>query len=393
MLTGICTLFAACSEQEENESLINTAIEGEETVDVSLSLSLSPEVYLNGNTDYQPMATRAGETDPDKVLSLIHNTYRCLVLKEINSQWYVERLADMKLTNGGFGSVKVTATTKFNDLQLTLQPGHYKILAVLNPYYGLWNPGLVPGAIVKNETDTITHAYTYLFQPSYSYGNHGKREVGAEIFAGTAEFEVVKTSDLHTDPINGNTTISFTRKVTNMRFLLKDNGDKTDNSTNFILTSYLMLATLKATQPGAVFCDGLDCWGKAYYNRQKSTTELEICLWAEPNWKTAFNGSQYHMTGHDATVYSPYVYTDNEQSIPYQIKEFQIYGQSGEFTYIYRQPIENLTLVNNTIQQLVFQATDEVAPKPSSKGEVTLQHLENEDSMDLFDDYYEHNIK
>lgn len=393
MLTGICTLFAACSEQEENESLINTAIEGEETVDVSLSLSLSPEVYLNGNTDYQPMATRAGETDPDKVLSLIHNTYKCLVLKEISSQWYVERLAEMELTNEKGKRVSVTLNTKFNDLQLTLQPGHYKILAVLNPNYGLWNPGLVPGAIVKNETDTITHAYTYFFQPSHDYGNYGKREVGAEIFAGTAEFEVVKTSDLHTDPINGNTTISFTRKVMNMRFLLKDNGNREANSTNFILTSYLMFAALKATQPNTAFCDGLDCWGKAYYNRQKATTELEVCLWTDPGWRISNNSSQYQMTGHGATVYSPYVYTDDEKPLSYQIDSLIIFGQSENYTYAYRQPIENLTLINNTIRQLVFQATDEVDDTSSWPGEVTLQHLENEDSMDLFDDYYEHNIK
>lgn len=396
MLTGICTLLSACSEQEENESLINSAIQAEEAVDVSLNLSLSPEVYLNGNTEYQPMSTRAGkateEVDPNKILTIVQKFYKCLVLKKINEQWYVERLVNLKLTNTEEDEVNVTLNTKFNDLQLTLQPGYYRLLAVLNPNVAVWNRGLVPGAIVKNQADTITHAYTYYFQTSSNYGNKGKREVGAEIFAGTAEFEVVKTSDLHSTPINGNTKILFTRKVMNMRILLKDNGTGEDG-TNFIDTGYLMSASLKATQPETAFCDGLDCWGKAYYNRQKATTELEVRLWTDPGWRISNNNSRYQMTGHGATVYSPYVYTDDEQSLSYQVDSLIIHGQSGNFTYAYRQPIKNLTLINNTIQQLVFQATDKVDDSTFWPGEVTMEHLGNEDSMDLFDDYYEHTIQ
>ena len=380
---GIGTLFWACSEQEENESLINSAIKGEETVDVNIGLSLSPEVYLNGSTDYQPMSTRAGE----KVLAIFQNRYNCLVMKEINNTWYVDTLMKPFLTDAGiWDRVYYTANTKFKDLQLTLRPGHYKILAVLNPESGTWNPGLVPGAIVKNQEDSITHAYTYYFEPTSNFGNKGKRQVTSEIFAGTADFEVAKTNDLHSNPINGNIKIHFTRKVMNMRLLLKDNGNKDENSTNFIKTSYKFVASLKATNSG-IFCDGLDCWGKAYYNRPKPTTELEIC-----SWRIASNNSQYHMTAHNATVYSPYVYTDDEQPISYQIDSLHIAGQSGNYSYVYRQPIKNLTLINNTIQQVVFQATDEVAPKPSSRGEVTLEHLESEDSMELFDDYYENTL-
>lgn len=390
MLTGICTLFAACSEQEENESLINSAIQGEEAVDVNISLSLSPEVYLNVNTDYQPMSTRAGETDPNKILSLIDYTYKCLVLKEIDNQWYVERLEDMEWTDPTEDYVGITANTKFNDLQLTLRPGHYKILAVLNPQAGVWNPGLVPGAIVKNESDTITHAYTYFFQRSSDYSNQDMRQVGAEIFAGTAEFEVVKTSDLHTGPINGNTTISFTRKVMNMRYLLKDNG--TEGPPNFVKTQYTVFATLKATQSNEVFCDGLDCWGEAYYNRQNPTTELEICMCITGVWRRSITNELYQMTSHNATIYSPFVYTDDKRPVSYQMEKLKVYGQAGEFFYVYPNIIEDLKLTNNTIQQIVLLATDEIEEVPSYRGKVTLEHLKDEDSMDLFDKYYENTL-
>lgn len=390
MLTGICTLFPACSEQEEIESLMDSTGKAEETVDVTLGLSLSPEVYLNGNTDYQPMSTRAGEAaeEPDKVLSIIQNIYKCLVLKEIGNQWYVDRLVNLKLTDQRKTKIGVTATTKFNDLHLTLQPGHYKILAVLNPETGTWNPGLVPGAIVKNEADTITHAYTYYFEMSYDYGNRGKRQIAYEIFSGTADFTVEKTSDLHTDPINGNRTISFTRRVMNIRYLLKDNGMQ--NSTNFISTPYTVYATLKATEE-ANFCDGLDCWGKAYYNRQKPTRVLDMQTTLWTTWRTADNNSRYLMISRNATVYSPFVFTDDEQPVPYQM-EVIISGQSGNFSYIYRQPIEHLTLTNNTMQQIVFQATEDVDDTSYWPGIVTLEHLESEDSMYLFDKYYENSL-
>lgn len=160
MLVCIFILLLACSEPDENDSLINRNIMGKDKVNVSLSLSL-PEMQLEGNTDYRPMSSRAA----GNIRSIIANSYKCLVIKEIGDKWYVDTLTQRKLTTAGtYAQVSITDDTRFNDLQLTLRPGHYRVLVVLNPRSTVWNPNLIPGAIVKGAADTIAHAYTYSYQ-------------------------------------------------------------------------------------------------------------------------------------------------------------------------------------------------------------------------------------
>lgn len=84
ILVCIFSLLLACSEPDENDSLINRNIMGKDKVNVSLSLSL-PEMQLEGNTDYRPMSSRA----TGNIRSIIANSYKCLVIKEIgdNGMW------------------------------------------------------------------------------------------------------------------------------------------------------------------------------------------------------------------------------------------------------------------------------------------------------------------
>ncbi len=265
---------------------------------------------------------------------------------------------------------------------------------MLNPQNGKWNPNLIPGAIVKGEADTVAHAYTYNFQTDKIYANYGKRQVSREIYAGTADFTVKKTTDLHSDPIDGNTHITFTRKVMQMRFLLKDEESE-KNQFNFKTTQHTVFATLATTQPEIPFCDGLDCWGNAYYKQQNPTTEIELCTCIDPSWRTAQNNRQYKMISSHVTIYSPFLFTDNAQPIPFLLKNLKVIGQSGSdgFIYIYPSVIQNLTLKNNTIQQFSFQTTDMVDEEVASPQlQVTLDYLEEESSQLLFDSYYECNI-
>lgn len=393
MLVGICILFPACSDQEENEGLLNNTFKEDNTVDVNFSLSLLPTMNVEGNTNYRPMSTRA-EGDIQVVLK---NQYYCLIMKEIDNIWYVDTLVKKNLTTGGaWTEIKVrdTLATNLPDLQLTLRPGHYRLLVVLNPGSGAWNPGLVPGAVVKNGTDTVACAYTYKFQESTNYANFGKREVPKDIFAGTTEFTIKKTSDLHSNPVNGNTHITFYRKVMQMRFLLKDHPSP-QQKYNFSETAHTVHATLKATQPDKPFCDGLDCWGDAYYNHRQPTTEMEICTDLGGAWQDSKINTRYKMYANSATVRSPFIYTDETTTVPYQVDSIKISGQSGVggFVYIYTEPIRNLILKNNTIQQWVFQTTDQadeeiVAPEK----QVTLEYLEDESLLDLFPSNFEYNI-
>lgn len=393
MLVGLCILFSACSDQEENERLLNNTFGEDNTVDVNFSLSFIPTMNIQGNTDYRPMSTRAEGT----IESLLSNEYYCLVMKEIDNIWYVDTLVKKNLTEGSrwdVVEVRDTLATNFQDLQLTLRPGHYRLLVVLNPTAGLWNPALVPGAVVKNGTDTVACAYTYKFQQDPYFANLGKREVSKDMFAGITEFTIKKTSDLHSDPVNGNTHITFYRKVMQMRFLLKDNPSP-QNQFNFKDTQHTVSATLKATQPDKPFCDGLDCWGDAYYNHQQPTTEIEICTDLDPNWRDSKINTRYKMYSSHATVRSPFIYTDETSTVPYEVNNLKVFGQSGQggFVYIYTEPIQNLILINNTIQQWVFQTTDQVDGEiVAPQLQVTLEYLKEESSLDLFPTNFEYNI-
>ncbi len=398
MLCGICILLLACSEQEENNSLVNNAIMEKDKMDVCLTLSSIPTLEIEGNTDYRPMSTRA---DGD-IKALIENVYKCLVMKEIDGVWYVDTLTERKLLEHpkegeiinkvSSEYVGVKDGMEFTPLRLTLRPGHYRVLAVLNPRSGNWNPALVPGAVVKGEADTVAYAYTYNYQKG-NYTNEGRREVHDEIFAGSAEFTVKKTSDLHSTPINGNTHIIFHRKVMRMRFLLKNHDSPNFNFSN---TAHTVYATLKATDPKKVFCDGLDCWGDAYYNQQQPTTEIPMSTDLDLNWRlSVINKEEYKMSSHHVTVLSPFVYTDSTTTVPYLIDEIKITGQSGGsgFIYFYLSQIPDLILKDNTIQQIVFQTTDQVLGGGYGKEwEIALEYLKEESSEKLFEPYYECNI-
>lgn len=386
MLVSIFILLLACSERDENDSLINSSIMGEDKVEVNLSLSL-PGMQIDGNTDYRPMSTRQTE---ENVLTIVSNSYKCVVLKEIGTTWYVDSIVDRQLTSAGkWAILNVTKDTQWNDLKLTLRPGRYHVLAVLNPGAVDWNKDLVPGMVVKNGTDTVPHAYKYYYEFG-GYPNYGKRYVGREIFAGTADFVVKKTPDLHSEPVNGNTHITFVRKVMRMRFLLKDEASPINNF-NFKDTQYYLSYKLK-TGSDTPFCDGLDCWGNPYYNQQAPTTVLDLYTCLRDDWQESKIGTRYKMALARATVYSPFVFTDSlAPQLPYMVDEIIIAGQSGDPLYPYPNPIPDLTLTNSTIQQFVFRLTDKVTEDSKYQQYIALEYLKEESSRDLFDDNFECN--
>lgn len=383
MLAGICILLLACSEREDNDSLINNSIMGKDKVTVNLSLSSIPEIQIDGNTDYRPASRAAGD-----IRSIIANNYQCLVMKEIGSKWYVDTLTMRKLTGSGpvmpydRTEINVKENTSFNALQLTLRPGHYRVLVVLNSRFLNWNSKLVPGAVVKGEADTIAHAYTYYYIDKVRF-------VRYEIFAGTAEFTIEKTSDLHSASINGDTEIAFSRKVMQMRYLLKDHLSE-PGGYNFSDTPHRVYATLKATGD-TPFCDGLDCWGNAYYNQANPTLELQMCTDLAAPWQKAETGGQYKIISNQVTRYSPFIFADETKEVLYKLDDIRIAGQSGTDGYIYeyRHPIPNLIVTNNTIQPIVFQTTNETDKESSSPQTlVILEYLEEESSKETFANYF-----
>ena len=388
MLISICFLLSACSEREEFESLVNRGIEEEEEVDVHLSLSSIPAISIEGDTDYRPMNTRA----EGEIRSIIDNTYNCLVMKEIDSKWYVDTLLQQTLTSEGqWATIKVKEGMDFKDIQLTLRPGHYRVLAVLNPQSTHWNPDLVPGALVKGDglKDTVAYAYTYFFATSSDHMNKGKRQVLKEVFSGIADFTVEKTSDVHSNPVNGDAHITLARKVMQIHFLLKDTI--TSGGLNFTETQYTVMATLKTTNEKAYFCDGVTCFGDPYYIQGGQTAEMDVCMSLFGQWrKSETRDARYLMSSYHTTIHSPFIFADERLTVPFQIENVKIYGQSGMPIYIYPQPITDLMVKNDTIQQIVFQNTDKVIGGNPIK--ITLEYLPDESALQLFGPYYECNI-
>lgn len=403
ILACICILLPACSEQEDYDRLIGGPLVDKDQVNVRLTLSSIPEIHIDGSTDYRPASTRA-DNQAEAPCALIENKYKCLVIKEIGTKWYVDTVMDLTLMNGSASSVKVTENTKFKDIELTLRPGHYRALAVLNLKAAKWNNNLVPGTVVKGEADTVAHAYTYKFQTNRIFANFERRQVAYEVFAGTAEFRVEKTSDLHSLAVNGNTEIALTRKVMQLRFLLKDHdaweppqppATESTIKYNFSTTQHTLKAILQSTQPDRPFCDGLDCWGDAYYNHKTPTLKLPICTDLDTPWRLANNNQQYKMISRHVTIYSPFVFTDDTKTVPYRLDSISITGQSGSdgFVYVYKKPIGEFVLKNNSIQPVVFQTTGEADPDIAApQTQVTLEYLADESAQELFGAYYECNL-
>lgn len=393
MLFCIFILLLACTERDETDSLINSEIIGKDEVKVSLSLSSLPELEIEGNTNYRPMNTRAG----NNIQSKIYNKYKCLVLKRIGEKWYVDSLLNRTLTNIYEApyedkTLDITKDFKFNDLQLTLRPGHYRLLVVLNSKAVKWNQNLIPGAVVKNEADTVTHAYTYALQTSIDhYINYNKIQLNREIFAGTAEFTVNKTSDLHSPSINGDTRIPLKRKVMQLRFMLKDCDI---NGINFRNTQHTVHTFLVPTDPKKPLCDGLDCWGDPYYNHKTPTMSMELITDLQDDWRIADNGEQYKIAAYRVTKFSPFVFSDNSTTIPFQMERIKVLGQAapGEFTYEYPETITDLVLKDNSILQIMFQVTDKIT-ESNNQWLVTLEYLKEESkNQNLFPSNYECNI-
>lgn len=393
MLVCIFILLLACTERDETDSLINREIMGKDEVKVSLSLSSLPEMKIEGNTDYRPMGTRAS----GNVRSKIYNRYKCLVLKEIGDKWYVDSLLERKLTNIKESphenrTLDVTDDFKFNDLHLSLRPGHYRILVVLNSGAVKWNQNLIPGAVVKGEADTVAHAYTYAFQTSIeNYLNYNKIQLSREIFAGTADFKVEKTPDLHSIPISGDTRIPLKRKVTQLRFMLKNYEI---NGIYFGDTQHTIHTFLVPTDPKKPLCDGLDCWGEPYYNHKTPTMSMELITDLHDKWRLADNGTQYKIASYNVTKFSPFIFSDDSKTIPYQLERIKVLGQAGagEFTYEYPQTISELVLKDNSIQQIMFQVTDNIK-EYGDQWLVTLEYLKEESkNQNLFSSNYECNI-
>lgn len=359
----------------------------------SIPLSLASDHRIQEGTDYVPMTTKAD----DVIKTKIENTCKCLVLKKVESKWYVEDLLRITLDKSKppLGTRPITSDGTIGAIELILSPGDYRILVVANASGVEWNPALVSGYPVKDETavgSEVPYAFTYPIQDSKQYMNYGYRYLNKEIFTGTYQFTITKTGDLHSDPINGNGKLSLTRKVSRFRILLKDGASPSEKFI-FELTSHFAFPILKATGD-TPFCDGIDCWGDAYYNRQQSTYELPMCISTTAKMNIATNGAAYQIVLPENSTYpGVFIFTDETKTegIPYEITIEKLLGKSGGFSYYYEGTIGGHTLYPNSIDGLVFKTTDEYKVVTGGMPSIKMEQVPGENAVTLFNSFYEVN--
>lgn len=388
-LIGIGIFLAAC---EQDDIFYDPGITDNHRV--SIPLSVSPTLFLEEHSDYVPMPTKATE----RLEAEIENTCRCLIMKEIDSKWYVDTLLKTVLDKSLplYASQEVKTSGPVGTLDLILSPGHYRILVVANASGVAWNPVLTPGYLVKDETlygRPVPYAFTYSVQTNGDFANLGYRSLYREIFTATYQFTVSKTGDLHSDPLNGNGSLSLSRKVSRFRLLLKKTSSPKENF-YFKSTPHFARVVLKATGD-TPFCNGVDCWGDAYYDRENPLDTFEMYISTPLQWAKATNDSEYQLVlPKNSTYPAVFIFTDElkTQGIPYHITECLITSNSGGFTYYYDGTIEGHTLYPNSIDGIVLQPTDDYRMNSGALNlDVRVEIVPEENAVTLFDAFYEVN--
>ncbi len=396
-INGLLAFLMAGCQHEKAEIVPRTPDrENGDKVPVTFSMQMAG---LETGTEIVPMgvSTRAADT----VYTKISPFYTCILLKKADTRWIVDTVINNKLTSEGYNGIEIKKNNKtIGELRLELRPGTYHMTLYFNLNDSKWNPDLKPGTVVKDDAGTVPVPYAcqYSYQTNMSfYGyNYGRRTLYREPFIGTSDFTVEKTSDLHTGSPNMRLTVSLRRKATRFRFLLKDQPSPEKSLTFDMNTEHTIKATLIAV-PGQKFPEGIDVWGDAYY-LTPPTTELPICV-CQNKALPGTNGSSYIFTTHNAHVYSPYLFSDDNvpEGVTCKVDLEIISEQQGDPCYSFDEtsgPLPIMTLKPNATGGVVFVVSDPMVPSSTSSGQLnkTVRVAEpEEDPATLFDQYEEWN--
>lgn len=364
IVLGACAvLLGACSKQETVLPLEEPAPEG--TVPVELSVAIAPG-QLQNTTGYEPMS-RVEWTNPDEVKASIYNDYLCLIMKKIDGNWVVERRIYPRIdpSKSNYTNHEVKDQLPENKLRIDLTPGDYKMTVVLNyragkdftqtnnivtKEYQVGQVVLAPGAPESELPQLI--GYLHL-GPQYGSSFKAEEILYNEIFAGTADFTVVKTTGLEPTGTPLPVSVETKRKVGSFRVYLKETGVDPDFGSG--IKTYLFFGLTAAN--GARFVEGLNAWGDPYYGDTPLThmdgsfvnTEAYIPT-AEGNFKIpARNGSRWF--GH-------YYFTDPAvtEGIPYTFHDFEANEVSGSTNWYYEGGPIPRVLYHNQQDAIAFEA-------------------------------------
>lgn len=378
LLAGALLLTAGCSEREPG--LSPTAAARAAAVEFRLEADLDTETTL------EPM-TRAGT-----VREMMSNQCRMLVLRRDAQRWIVDTTLTQRIdtTVGIFNELIVTDRLPSTGFRLEMQPGDYRIVAVLNGDRAVWNEELLPGVTVADGANPSTVPPLVVYRISDHVANPGYRMLNREIFVAVSDFTVPKSGDLHGEPMPP-VTLQAVRRVGKMRLMLK-NRPSPDEEFNFIGTAYTFRMVLRATERPFVL--GVDALGDAYYG-DEPLYELPWSLSTIGDFQPAGSGS-YLTCNHNSTVFSPFLFTDPKVDLlPFEVTNLIILGYSGGPRYHAEQSYP-LTLAASRISGLVFQTTDRIGGSSWQLDIAVEQSFDDEgepeDPVKLFDAFFEWNV-
>lgn len=369
-------LAGACSKED---CALRPAPGAEAAVGVRFGLELAAET----DTSLVPMTRAASYTN------WIANDCRLLILKKIDTRWIVDTVKTVKIDpQSDEDELKLTGDLPACPFALEMRPGDYRVVAVLNWSSAQWNEGLVHGTVVADESDAalpVPPLVTYTI--STHFMNNGYRQLSREIFVAVADFTVPKSSDLHGTGMPA-ITLKAQRRVGKFRILLKDKD--APNGLYFELTQHTFRGIF--TSLGNPFPEGIDALG-GMYRSEAGLKELPWCLCTHGGFH--YSGTEaYQSTQTNATIFSPFVFVDPEEEIPFEISNIRITGQSPGLSYK-TDEVFTRTLAASRITGIVFETTStiDLDTYVVDLAESTDSSGKPEDAVGLFDQYFEWNAE
>lgn len=293
--------------------------------------------------------------EADQTAFKLRNTYLCILTKEVQGQWIVDKIMNptfqqSRVSGQGPKGQPIKGNETSDPLELELTPGKYRMLLVFNASMGKTNVNLYEGMVI--DEDNLPYAVTYLIpapdagSTDNSYGNAGHHVLYGEIFTTFKEFEVNKTDSLRTDKYPREFDLTAERRVA--KFRVAAVGENPNDMPSGV--SFFMYYTLKTTDVAKPFCEGVDIWNGAWYNKNQKLTSIDVSQ-AFQDITIIRGGARYVVPMElGSRTYNPYYFIDPEdkEGTPIIFSDFGLNYQSGQPEFYGFESYES-KLVNNEI--------------------------------------------
>jgi len=406
ILLGTMVLFLS-SCQQDDEDFGNGIIDNSDEVPVKFSFSMGGG--MDFATGYEPMRSAIDTRDDsgDMIKAGISNTYKVVFVKKIGSRWILEKTLEIMIDPADKFNEEVydvTDSTAFS-FSTDLRPGEYKVTVFTGIASISWNNDLKPGYVVNDENVPnypVPYACIYrTVSDGYGFLNPGHKYLEEEMFAGTTDFTVKRTEDLHSSSLISPIFLKLNRKVTKLRILLHYLPSATDK--NFFNSFENGITADVISTNNVTFPIGMDIWSNPYYGPNDTITRMKygVFCWREPQLSSV-TGETYLMSMKKGGTkqHSLYYFSDPAKDIVASLANVEVTASSWvNINFSYREPVPNILLKYNHINGVVFRPGDDTWVKIDKYGNnIDMISMDLEvDSNDkpinaasIFDNYYEY---